>query len=440
MNRSSKFPVCGLVASLIGIGSFWQSTAALADDWPQWRGPMRDGVWRESGIIESFSGPRIELKWKIEISNGYSGPTVANGRVYITDRVVEPVQVERVLCVDEETGARIWTREYECAYRSVGYPDGPRASVTVFDGLAYSLGTMGHLRCYDAASGDLIWKKDPGVDYIVTQPIWGISSAPLVDGDLLIVQLGARPDACIVGLDRRTGEERWRALEDRASYSAPIVLEQAGRRVLVCWTGDNVVGLDPASGEIHWKHPTPPVQILSNVPTPIIEGDRLFISAFYDGSYMLRLAQDRLAVEEIWYRHGRNERRTDALHSMISTGVFIGDYVYGVDSYGELRCLEASTGDRIWEDHTAVPGVRWATIHTVRHEDRVWMFNDQGELIIAKLSPEGFHEISRSRLIGPTTGQLSRGNGVTWAHPAFANRHVFARSDTELVCADLSAK
>jgi hypothetical protein len=123
---------------------------------------------------------------------------------------------------------------------------------------------------------------------------------------------------------------------------------------------------------------------------------------------------------------------------MISTPYMEGDYVYGVDSYGELRCLDAQTGDRIWEDRTAVPTARWATIHMVRNGDRMWMFNERGELIIATLSPAGFHEISRAKLIDPTTPQLGQRGGVCWSHPAYAYKHVFARNDQELVCADLS--
>lgn len=424
----------------MAIGLALSAPSVSADDWPQWRGPNRNGVWHETGIIESFSNPQLKHVWRVEISNGYSGPTVAEGRVYVTDRVVQPVEVERVLCFEAATGTTIWTHEYKCEYKSIGYPDGPRASVTIVDGLAYALGTKGHLRCLDAVSGELQWKKDPDADYDIAEPIWGIASAPLVDRGLVIVQLGARPDACIVALDWRTGEERWRALDDRASYSAPVIIEQAGQRVLVCWTGDHVVGLNPTTGEVHWKYETPPQKMVMNICTPVVDGDRLFLSAFYDGSYMLRLREDTLAVEPIWQRRGRNEKRTDALHCVISTPLIQGDYVYGVDSYGQLRCLDVNTGDRIWEDLSAVPVTRWANIHMVRNGKRIWMFNDQGELIISEVSPNGFREISRTKLIDPTSGQLSRGKGVSWAHPAYANRHVFVRNDRELVCANLAAE
>jgi outer membrane protein assembly factor BamB len=147
-----------------------------------------------------------------------------------------------------------------------------------------------------------------------------------------------------------------------------------------------------------------------------------------------------LSVEKIWRRRGRSERDTDALHAMISTPLLEGDYVYGVDSYGELRCLDARSGDRIWEDRTATPPARWSNIHMVRAGERIWMFNERGELVIATLSPRGFHEISRAKLIEPTMKQLTKRDGVCWSHPAFANRHVFARNDNELVAASLAAE
>ena len=152
---------------------------------------------------------------------------------------------------------------------------------------------------------------------------------------------------------------------------------------------------------------------------------------------MLKVGHESLAVQEIWGRKGPDEKHTEGLHSIISTPIRIGDYIYGVDSYGELRCLDATTGDRVWEDLSAVPKARWSTIHFVKNHDKVWMFNERGELLITTLSPEGLKIISRTQLIEPTRDQLNRRGGVCWAHPAFAYRHVFARNDEELVCASL---
>jgi len=176
-----------------------------------------------------------------------------------------------------------------------------------------------------------------------------------------------------------------------------------------------------------------------NVATPVVHDDRIFLTAFYDGSLMLRLDQKKLDVKEIWSKVGPNEQNTQALQSIISTPYFDGKNVYGVDSYGQLRCLDAATGDRVWESLAAVPKARWATIHFIRNGDRMFLFNERGQLIIARLSADGYHEISRTQVIDPTTGQLPQRGGVCWSHPGFAYKHIFARNDRELVCGSLAA-
>jgi hypothetical protein len=132
--------------------------------------------------------------------------------------------------------------------------------------------------------------------------------------------------------------------------------------------------------------------------------------------------------------------KTDALHAMISTPVFLGDHIYGIDSYGEFRCLDAKNGDRVWEDLTAVPKARWSTIHITQNGERFWMLSERGELLIATLSPKGLSVISRAKLLEPTREQLSQRGGVCWSPPAFASRCIFARNDRELVCASLAAE
>ncbi len=428
------------IAFLIGaVGILWAGLveASHADDWPQWRGPSRDGEWRESGLVDKFANEKLAIQWRAPIGSGYSGPTVADGRVLVSDRIVEPQQKERVHCFDEATGKSLWSYEYDCVYDKVGYTAGPRASISLDEGRAYALGAMGHLHCFSVADGKLLWSKDLNAEYQIRMPIWGIAASPLIEEGLVIVQIGGEK-ACLVAFDKVTGAERWRALNDNASYSAPIMVEQGGRRILVCWTGDSVSGLQAKTGEVLWQLPFKPSKMVINVATPVVEGNRIFMTSFYDGGWLIELDSNPLAAHTIWQRTGRDEQHTDALHSIIGTPLFAGGHLYGVDSYGEFRCLDAKTGDRVWESQKPTPKSRWSTVHIVRNGDREWMLNERGDLIIGKLSPAGYEEISRSHLIAPTRVQLPQRGGVCWSHPAFANRHVFARNDEELVCASLA--
>lgn len=416
------------------------ANAAFAEDWPQWRGPLRDGVWREDDIAQKFPRQGYKPRWKVKIGSGYSGPVVADGLAYVTDRVLEPKQKERVHCIDMLNGQKLWTFDYPCPYSNVGYTAGPRAAPLVADGNVYTLGTMGDLHCLDAVTGAKIWSRDLRKKYKIRMPDWGIASAPLLWRDNLILQIGGADGACVVALDKDSGEEVWRSLNDRASYSSPIMIEQAGAPTVLVWTGDSVAALNPRSGDVLWRYPWAPRHMPIGVATPVVEGDRAFFTSFYDGSLMLRINPREFSYEVLWHRRGRSENDTDALHATISTPVFRGNYIYGVDSYGELRCLDASNGDRIWADQTAVPRARWATIHFVKYRDRYFLFNEKGELILAELSPQGFHEIDRTQILSPTKVQLGRRGGVCWAHPAFADKCIVARNDEEVVCVELEER
>ena len=428
--------------SLLLIAHAFFVAPIVADDWPQWRGIDRDGIWEESGIVESFDSERLEPVWSTPVGSGYSGPTVSNGRVYLTSRLEEPEQVEQIHCVDEKTGKEIWKFVYPCRYRELSYPLGPRAAVAINDGKAYALGAMGHLHCLDAASGELLWKKDMLEEYDASNPVWGITSSPLVDDKHVYIQIGGQPDACIVAFDKNTGEERWRSLDGLASYSAPKFIDQAGKRLILVWTGDWFAALDPEDGTPAWKHEFSRAKGVINVADAVIDPDtqRVFFTSFYDGSYLYHLRQDKLESDLLWERRGRSEIRTDALHSIISTSVIRGNYVYGIDSYGEFRCLDLTNGDRVWSDQTLLEKGRWATAFLVQNGERTWIFTEKGELIIANLTPKGWERIDSTFLLEPTTFLPRRSGNILWSHPAYANKHIFVRNDNQLISVDLSKK
>jgi len=311
-----------------------------AEDWPQWRGPQRDGVWEAEGIVNELPDGQLPLMWSTEIGSGYSGPTVADGKVYVMDRTDTD---ERVICLDSATGKELWVYSYPAEY-TVSYKAGPRASVTIDQGKAYAVGSMGHFHCLDAASGKVLWKRNLLSEYDIQMPIWGIASSPLIYKESVILQVSGANGACMVAFKKADGVELWRSLNERAGYSSPIIIQQAGQDVLVCWTGESLSGLNPNSGKVHWAHPMLPRNMPIGIATPTFNNERVFVSSFYDGSLMVTAPKDSLTSSVIWRAIGKDEQNTASLHSMIGTPIVDGAYIYGGDSCGEFRCLNAQTG------------------------------------------------------------------------------------------------
>ncbi len=454
LSLSPRQPPARFRATVLSAALSTLATTALADDWPQWLGPQRDGVWRESGIVEQFPEGGPKLRWKAKIGGGYSSPSVVGGRVFVHDRLIREASdlaekqnfqrgiipgSERVLCLDEKNGRLLWKQEYDSVY-SVSYPAGPRVSPTVDGDRVYTLGAEGRLMCLDVASGKVRWARELKRDFRIRTPLWGFAGHPLIDGDKLICLVGGRGSVA-VAFSKDTGRELWRALNAKEpGYSPPTLIEAGGRRQLIVWHPESVNSLDPATGRLYWSEPFPIRSGLS-VATPRQAGDLLFVSSFYSGPMMFRLEADKPAASVLWRGQGKNEKNTDALHALMCTPFIDGNHIYGVGSYGQFRCIELKTGKRIWETFAPTTGgkpVRWGNAFIVRHEDRWFLFNEHGDLIIARLSPQGYEEIDRANLLKPTSNHPRR--PVVWSHPAFANRSVYARNDEEVVCYSLAAE
>ncbi|MFP6571871.1 MAG: PQQ-binding-like beta-propeller repeat protein, partial [Vicinamibacterales bacterium] len=313
---------------------------------------------------------------------------------------------------------------------------------TVDGDRVYVLGAMGHLAVLDVRDGRVLWQKDYVRDFNATVPSWGITGAPLVDGDRLICLVGGEPDGKVIALDKNTGDELWRALSSdwEPGYTQPILVEAGGARQLIVWHPRAISSLNPETGAVYWEVPHI-VDMGMTVPTAVRSGPFLFVTSQWGGARMLRLAESHPDATLVWEGVGESDpeygRNFDTLDSVISTPVIQGDYIYGVDGHGILRCLELRTGKRVWETEALIGGrANWATAFFVRHNDRYFINTDLGDLVIAKLSPEGYEEISRTQLIAPTSPYVRRrdaGSTVNWSHPAYANRHIIARNDEEIV-------
>jgi outer membrane protein assembly factor BamB len=431
--------------------AFLLGNALFADDWPQWLGPERDAVWRESGIVEKFptSGPPV--RWRTAIGGGYAGPVVAKGRVYVADHQTaqgasntadstdhgQSRSLERVLCLNEADGKLLWKYEYECPY-TISYPAGPRVAPMVSGGKVYTLGAEGNLFCLDANKGEVLWSHDFKKEFGIKAPMWGFAGHPLLDGNRLICLVGGA-GSTVVAFDKDTGTEIWRALSAaEPGYCSPIIYEAGGKRQLILWHPEAANSLDPNTGELYWTVPFKSRAGMT-IATPRKLGDSLFFTAFYSGSLMLRLEAAKPEATIAWRTLKVSEVDTTQLNAVMCTPFLEAGYIYGVCSYGQLRCLKMDTGERVWETFQATTSgepVRWANAFIVKNGDRFFLFNEKGDLIIAKLSPRGYEEISRAHLLEPTGD--ANGRKVLWSHPAFANRRVYARNDKEMICVDLA--
>lgn len=415
---------------------------AFSEDWPEWRGKGRIGIWNESGILDEFSEKGLTVLWRTPIHAGFAGPAVAAGRVFVTDfeATAGLKGTERALCLDEKSGKILWTRAWEVNYGKISYPVGPRATPTVDVDRVYIVGATGTLICLSTRTGDVIWQKDYAKDYGMQMPTWGITSAPLVDRDRLIAIVGGQPDAKVMAFDKMTGKEIWRALpsDSEQGYCQPVIFEVGGIRQLIIWHPSAVVSLDPLTGKVYWQQPFR-INMGMTLATPVLSGTHLLVSSFYNGSMLLDITGE--AARVLWKGKSDSEINTDGLHAVINTPVIDGDYIYGICSYGQFRCLDLKTGERVWETmEVTKEKARWASGLIVRQGDRYFINNDRGELIIAKLSPKGYQEISRTQLIKPTTNSGNRRElgAVNWSHPAYADRCVFARNDEEIVSVSLA--
>jgi outer membrane protein assembly factor BamB len=405
--------------------------SARGDDWPQWRGPQRDNVWREKGIMESFPPEGLKILWRAEAGGSWPSPVVADGRVFLHDVVLtRPRAHERVRAFDAASGKVLWTSTYEIALPDWAYnPEqngGPCSTPAVIDGKVYALGCNGDALCLAAATGEVLWHRDLGKDYGVQAT--SCRASPLVDGENVILAAGGKPGACVIAVDRNTGRDVWKALDEAVANSTPAIITAGGARQLIVWTGDSVSSLDPATGATWWREPMKTSNNDDNA-TPVCSGDWLLVSGL-----TFKLDADKPGAKVVW---PENRGMTKRILTATSTPWLAGDVIYSVNTHSELVCLDAHTGQQIWATDKVTARKTGPCIHITPNGDGAFLYTDEGMLIRAKLTRAGYEEISRTKLIEPFYSFV--GHKLAWAPPAYANRCVFVCNEQELICASLAA-
>ncbi len=429
-----------LVSSLVG-----------ADDWPGWMGPSRDGVYRETGIIDEVPASGLPVKWRTAIQGGYAGPAAADGRVFVFDYLKESGESindpgtraqltgkERLTVLDASTGQQLWRHAYDCRY-SISYPAGPRCTPTIDGDKVYILGSEGDLKCLDVSDGDLVWSRSLTRDLGAEVPIWGFAAHPLVDGDLLYCMVGG-PGQGVVAFDKNSGKVVWKALDAKSGYCPPTIIDAGGTRQLIIFHPEAIESLDPASGSKHWSIPISPSYEMS-ISRPVVEGNLMFASSIHSEAVLIELASDSPKARERWRGEPKN-----AVHSGNSTPAFVDGVIYGTDcNVGSLIAVSSKDGSRLWETFQATkPGEKrrikhgTAFITRIGDSDRFLLMSETGDLLMAKLTAEGYEDLGRFHALDPTAECFGR--SVVWSHPAYANRTAYIRNDKEIVAIDLAKR
>lgn len=423
------------------------TSIAAGEEWPQWRGLRADGVWNPpANLYSKFPDAGLQPAWSAEIGPGYSGISVSKGRVYTMDRpwqqpasdqpsssaieaseapakapAKKPGNQERIVCLDGATGKLVWQFAYEAPYGDLDYGKGPRCTPMIHDGRVYTLGSVGHFTCVDAATGKLLWQKDLVKDHGAKIPIWGLAASIVIEENLAIVHAGQQPGGSFVAYDRITGEEIWRSFDDIAGYSTPIIISHANRRILIGWTPNFIVAIDVKSGEVLWKEPYKVTYGVS-IASPIVHDGIVLVCGYWEGSKAFRLDSDATKVELLW-----EENRF--LRGLMSTPLVKNGQVYLLDKQHGIVSFKIDAGEKLWSDENQLtPRNRNPQISLVWLGDssRAIGLNANGELLLVELRPDGFTELSRSKIIGET-----------WAHPAFAGDTCYARDDEKIVAVKL---
>ena len=385
---------------------------AVPPYWTDFRGPARDGHYRERPIRTDWRTGGLQPVWKQPVGGGYASIVAAHGRLFTIEQRAEQ---EVVAAYDLRTGRELWTTSWSAMFREFMGGDGPRGTPTWADGRLYALGATGELRCLDEATGRTVWRTNILEDAGATNLQWGMAASPLIVDDTVVVLPGGRSGQSIAAYDRRTGKRAWTALDDQQAYSSPMLTTVAGVRQIVVFTASRVVGITPNRGELLWEYPWK-TQFDINASQPLVVGaNRLFVSTGYgSGAAVIELtpAERGLSVREVW----RNIR----MKNQFTSSVLHDGFIYGLDE-SILACVDAATGELKWK------GGRYGYGQVVLASGHLIVLAEDGDLALVRASPERHQELVRFPAL----------EGKTWNHPAITDGHLIVRNLNEMAAFDL---
>ncbi|MEM6330233.1 MAG: PQQ-binding-like beta-propeller repeat protein [Planctomycetota bacterium] len=427
-------------------------TARAGADWPDFLGPGRRSKSPETGLLDAWPEQGPPIAWQAEMGAGYTAPAVSGGRLVHYGRFGNAA---RLTCRDAATGQELWRTEHPTGYRDMlGYNNGPRSSPVIDggvidDGRVYTISPEGLLRCVTLATGELVWEVDTAERYSVVKNFFGVGSTPLVWGGLVIANIGGSPPGGpsdvyaargrvqgagtgVVAFDKATGEERWRATDELASYASPTVVELGGRAWCFVFARGGLVALDPATGAVDFEFPWRSVKLESvNAATPIVIDQAVFISETYEnGAAMVRFAGG--GPELVWTDQQRRRNQSLALHW--NTPVYHDGTLYGSSGRhaggAELRAVDAATGAVRWTQ----PGLGRASL--LYADGKLICLSEDGVLRLLDATPDAYRLISQHKPVDGRGRRLLRGDA--WVAPVLSRGLLYVRGKDRLVCLDLA--
>ncbi len=383
---------------------------SVAGQWPQWRGANRDGISEESGLLAEWPQQGLPVLWKVAGGDGFSSLAVSDGKVYT---FVDRDKSEWAVCLNADSGEEIWSVPTSPTFEEPQGGDGARATPTVDGSRVYFLGATGALLCLDKKTGETLWQLNILKDFNASNLHWGVSTSPLVEGDLLLVNVGA-PGASVVAFHKTTGDVAWKAHDDVAGYASPLPITVEGIREIVFFGGKAIFGLSPKDGKLHWRHEWLTTSDM-NIATPIFSDPFLFVSSGRGtGSGLFRLSRqgNGVSAEGLWTKK--------LMQNHYNGCILVGDYLYGFDN-SILKCIRLEDGEEIWADRSVGKG------SLIAAQGHLFILGEQGDIAMAKATPEGYQELGRMKIL----------DYKSWTPPSLAGGRLYLRDQQNIACLDL---